>query len=93
MAKIDLNLQFLFNEYEILDRYKKSHELGFKFVELQHPYSLDLNLLSSLITDLDMLQVLIHKRQLAHSLAHFLSHGFLQLVIVVEQRALSPLKQ
>ena len=60
MAKIDLNLQFLLNEYEILDRYKKSHELGFKFVELQHPYSLDLNLLSSLISDLDMAQVLIN---------------------------------
>lgn len=60
MAKIDLNLQFLFNEYGILDRYKKSHELGFRFVELQNPYSLNLKLLSSLIDDLDLVQVLIN---------------------------------
>ena len=60
MAKIDLNLQFLFNEYETLDRYKKSHELGFRFVELQHPYSIDLNILSPLLKDLGMTQVLIN---------------------------------
>ena len=52
MSKIDLNLQFLFNEYDLIDRYKKAAELGYKFVELQNPYSIDLNELKLLINDL-----------------------------------------
>ena len=52
MSKIDLNLQFLFNEYELIDRYKKAAELGYKFVELQNPYGIDLNELKLLINDL-----------------------------------------
>ena len=60
MAKIDLNLQFLFNEYNLIDRYKKAAELGYKFVELQNPYGIDLNELKVLISDLGLNQVLIN---------------------------------
>ena len=60
MSKIDLNLQFLFNEYELIDRYKKAAELGYKFVELQNPYGIDLNELKLLINDLGLKQVLIN---------------------------------
>ena len=41
MPKLNLNLQFLFTEYEVKERYKKAAELGFKFVELQNPYGID----------------------------------------------------
>ena len=60
MSKIDLNLQFLFNEYELIDRYKKAAELGYKFVELQNPYGIDLIELKLLINDLGLKQVLIN---------------------------------
>ena len=60
MSKIDLNLQFLFNEYELIDRYKKAAELGYKFVELQNPYGIDLTELKLLISDLGLKQVLIN---------------------------------
>ena len=60
MSKIDLNLQFLFNEYDLIDRYKKAAELGYKFVELQNPYGIDLNELKLLISDLGLNQVLIN---------------------------------
>ena len=43
MSKIDLNLQFLFNEYDLIDRYKKAAELGYKFVELQFEWIKDFN--------------------------------------------------
>ena len=60
MSKIDLNLQFLFNEYDVIDRYKKAAELGFKFVELQNPYNIDLDELKPLINDLGLKQVLVN---------------------------------
>ena len=60
MPKIDLNLQFLFSEYEIKDRYKKAAELGFKYVELQNPYSINVVELKGLIDDLGLKQVLVN---------------------------------
>ena len=60
MSRIDLNLQFLFNEYDLIDRYKKVAELGYKYVELQNPYGIDLNELKLLISDLGLKQVLIN---------------------------------
>ena len=60
MPKIDLNLQFLFSEYEIKERYKKAAELGFRYVELQNPYSINEAELKTLIDDLGLMQVLIN---------------------------------
>jgi len=39
MPKFEANLQWMFNEYELLDRYDAAAQAGFKGVELQAPYS------------------------------------------------------
>ena len=41
MVKFEANLQFMFNEYELIDRYEQASKAGFKGVELQAPYSLE----------------------------------------------------
>ena len=40
MPKLEANLQFMFNEYDLIDRYDAAARAGFKGVELQDPYSL-----------------------------------------------------
>jgi hydroxypyruvate isomerase len=40
MPKLEANLQFMFNEYDLIDRYDAAARAGFKGVELQAPYSL-----------------------------------------------------
>ena len=80
MTKIDLNLQFLFNEYGLIDRYKKAAELGYKFVELQNPYGIDLNELKLLINDLGLKQVLINVDVLDEQNT-MLGHRWCRLVI------------
>lgn len=39
MLKINANIQFMFNEYELLDRYDAAARAGFKGIEVQAPYS------------------------------------------------------
>ena len=39
MPKLEANLQWMFNEYDLLDRYDAAARAGFKGVELQAPYS------------------------------------------------------
>jgi len=41
VVKLEANLQFMFNEYELIDRYEQASKAGFKGVELQAPYSLE----------------------------------------------------
>jgi len=41
MPKLEANLQFMFNEYDLLDRYDAAARAGFKGVELQAPYSVE----------------------------------------------------
>ena len=43
MPKLEANLQWMFNEYELLDRYDAAALAGFKGVELQAPYSLEID--------------------------------------------------
>tara|TARA_B100001142_G_C14323125_1_gene651238 strand:- start:235 stop:1008 length:774 start_codon:yes stop_codon:yes gene_type:complete len=43
MVKLEANLQFMFNEYELIDRYEQAAKAGFKGVELQAPYSLEID--------------------------------------------------
>ena len=42
MPKLEANLQWMFNEYDLIDRYDAAARAGFKGVELQAPYSLAL---------------------------------------------------
>ena len=39
MLRINANIQFMFNEYELLDRYDAAARAGFKGIEVQAPYS------------------------------------------------------
>ncbi len=41
MPALDANLQYMFNEYDVLDRYDAAAKAGFKGVELQSPYGLN----------------------------------------------------
>ena len=43
MVRLEANLQFMFNEYELIDRYEQAAKAGFKGVELQAPYSLEID--------------------------------------------------
>ena len=40
MPKLDANLMFMFNEYDVLDRYDAAARAGFTAVELQSPYGI-----------------------------------------------------
>ena len=40
MPRLEANLQFMFNEYDVLDRYDAAAKAGFKGVELQSPYDI-----------------------------------------------------
>ncbi len=40
MPRLEANLQFMFNELEVLDRYDAAAKAGFKGVELQSPYDI-----------------------------------------------------
>jgi hydroxypyruvate isomerase len=43
MPKLEANLQWMFNEYELIDRYDAAARAGFKGVELQAPYPLEID--------------------------------------------------
>lgn len=43
MPKLEANLQWMFNEYDLIDRYDAAALAGFKGVELQAPYSLEID--------------------------------------------------
>lgn len=43
MPKLEANLQWMFNEYDLIDRYDAAARAGFKGVELQAPYSLEID--------------------------------------------------
>ncbi len=40
MPKLEANIQFMFNEYGVLDRYDAAARAGFKAVEMQSPYGI-----------------------------------------------------
>lgn len=60
MPKLEANIQFLFNEYDILDRYDRASELGFKGVELQNPYPIPTNEISERLNANGLQQVIIN---------------------------------
>jgi hydroxypyruvate isomerase len=43
MPKLEANLQWMFNEYDLIDRYDAAARAGFKGVELQAPYPLEID--------------------------------------------------
>jgi len=43
MVKLEANLMYMFNEFHLIDRYEQAAKAGFKGVELQAPYSLEID--------------------------------------------------
>ena len=60
MPKLDANLQWMFTEYEVLDRYDAAATAGFKGVELQAPYSLPINAIVARLEKNDLTHVIIN---------------------------------
>jgi hydroxypyruvate isomerase len=60
MPKLEANLQWMFNEYEVLDRYDAAAAAGFKGVELQAPYSLPINAIVERLERNDLKHVIIN---------------------------------
>ncbi len=60
MPKLEANLQWMFNEYELLDRYAAAAAAGFKGVELQAPYALPLNAIVARLEQNGLVHVIIN---------------------------------
>ncbi len=60
MPKLEANLQWMFTEYDVLDRYDAAAAAGFKGVELQAPYSLPINAIVERLKKNDLQHVIIN---------------------------------
>ncbi len=60
MPKINANIQFMFNEYELLDRYDAAARAGFKGVEIQAPYSEPVEAIRERLERNDLTHVIIN---------------------------------
>ncbi len=60
MPKLDANLQWMFTEYAVLDRYDAAAAAGFTGVELQAPYALPLNAIVARLEKNDLTHVIIN---------------------------------
>lgn len=60
MPKLEANLQFMFNEYDLLDRYDAAATLGFKGVELQNPYTLPVEQIVQRLNKHDLKHIIIN---------------------------------
>ena len=60
MPKINANIQFMFNEYDLLDRYDAAARAGFKGVEIQSPYSEEVEAIQERLERNDLQHVIIN---------------------------------
>ena len=60
MPKINANIQFMFNEYELIDRYDAAARAGFKGVEVQAPYSEPINAIQERLERNDLKHVIVN---------------------------------
>ena len=60
MVKLEANLQFMFNEYDLIDRYEQAAKAGFKGVELQAPYSLEIDQINEKLEMYNLKHVIIN---------------------------------
>jgi hydroxypyruvate isomerase len=60
MPKLEANLQWMFNEYDLIDRYEAAARAGFKGVELQAPYSLEIDQIVERLNKHDLKHVIIN---------------------------------
>ena len=60
MPKFNANIQFMFNEYDVLDRYDATARAGFKGVELQSPYGIPIEQITERLERNGLTHVLIN---------------------------------
>jgi hydroxypyruvate isomerase len=60
MPKFEANIQFMYNEYEVLDRYDAAARAGFTGVELQAPYGVSIPDIMERLQKNNLTQVLIN---------------------------------
>ncbi len=60
MPRLEANLQFMFNELEVLDRYDAAAKAGFKGVELQSPYDIPVEQIVERLERNDLQHVIIN---------------------------------
>jgi hydroxypyruvate isomerase len=60
MPKLEANLQWMFNEYDLIDRYDAAARAGFKGVELQAPYSLEIDQIVERLERNSLMHVIIN---------------------------------
>lgn len=60
MPRLEANLQWMFNEHDLIDRYDAAAEAGFKGVELQAPYSLEIDQIVERLEKNDLKHVIIN---------------------------------
>ena len=60
MVKLEAKLQFMFNEYDLIDRYEQAAKAGFKGVELQAPYSLEIDQINEKLEKYNLKHVIIN---------------------------------
>ncbi|MBA31757.1 MAG: hydroxypyruvate isomerase [Chloroflexi bacterium] len=60
MPKLEANLQWMFNEYDVLDRYDQAAKLGFKGVEIQNPYDFKIEQIKQKLHNNNLKQIIIN---------------------------------
>lgn len=60
MPRLEANLQFMFNEVEVLDRYDAASKAGFKGVELQSPYPIPVEQIVERLEKNDLRHIIIN---------------------------------
>ena len=60
MPNFEANIQFMYNEFELIDRYEQAAKSGFKGVELQAPYSLEIDQIKEKLQKFNLKHVIIN---------------------------------
>jgi len=60
MPNFEANIQFMYNEFALIDRYEQAAKSGFKGVELQSPYSLEIDQIKEKLEKYDLQHVIIN---------------------------------
>ncbi|MFT4021164.1 MAG: TIM barrel protein [Acinetobacter sp.] len=60
MIKLAVNLSMIFNEVPLIERFALAHQHGFKYVEIQHPYTLSISELRDQLQQYDLRICLIN---------------------------------
>jgi hydroxypyruvate isomerase len=66
MLKFSANLWYLFQEWEMMERFSVCSKAGFRAVEYHFPYQWPANILAQKLAENDLKQVLMERRRTWH---------------------------